>query len=668
MGTLLQDLKYALRMQVRSIGFTSVAVLTIGLGIGASTAVFSVVNAILLKPLPYAHSDRVVIPWRLAPAGLNLGYNEIPWGQRPFRLISDEAKTFEYLGAFKSASFNLTGNGEPALVEGLRVSAGFFPTLGVAPVSGHTFARAEDQPGHEHEVVLSYDLWQKRFGGSYTVAGSTIDLNGEPYTVVGIMPAGFVFPHSEEMPGSFDFPRQAQLWVPLALPPSPPPNAPSDLAVIGRLLPGISVEQAQEEMNVLATRIESEFPRFKGWFTSRVTPLTRQVAGDTRTPLLLIMAAVGVVLLIACSNVANLLLARSLGRKAEFTVRAALGAGQARLVRQLLSESLLLAAVGGIVGLLLAEAGIYFVQIFEPSNIPRLGEISLDFRVYSFLLAVTFLSGILFGLAPAIGATRQGLMESLRESGPRSRALSGGIRNTFLVAQVALALVLVVAAGLLSRTFFHLLNADPGFRADQALTFELSLSPVKYPDNDHIVTLYQNALQRLQAISGVTAAGIVNEVPMTGATEGSVIRIPDRPVSNEQERPFANYTVASPGYFSAVGTPLLRGREFLDSDHAESQPVVIINNAMAQKFWRGEDPVGKQVGLGSLRFPLMTIVGIVADVKHLSMREAPGPEMYVPYTQKPYPSLQLMHVVVRSRIDPASLASTIRDELHAVDP
>jgi putative ABC transport system permease protein len=665
----LQDLRYGLRMHAKDVVFTGIAVFTLALGIGASTAVFSVVNAILVKPLPYPNSERVVAPWRLAPPGVNLGYNEIPWGLKNFQVMSQATNTFQTLAAFKSDSFNLTGVGEPVLVEGIRASAGFFATLGVTPVLGRAFTAAEDRPGREHEVVLSHVLWQDRFGGDPAVVGRSVNLNGDAYTVIGVMPAGFAFPRAEEMPGGFDFPRQAQLWVPLA-PAAARPNDPDDLAVMGLLRPGITVTQTQAEMNVLSKRMESEFPNFKGWFNSRVIPLNRQVAGDSRGPLLLMLGAVGVVLLIACSNVANLLLARSVGRKTEFTLRAALGAGQGRLIFQVLIESLMLAVAGGLLGTLLAEGAVHLVKAFGPSNIPRLHEVSLDLRVFGFLLTVTLLSGTLFGLAPALSVARENLVSSLNEGGQRSggSAAASRIRDALFISQVALALVLLAASALLVQTFFRLVRVNPGFAAEHVLTFELSLPASEYTDTHRIVSLYQRGIEGLRSIPGVQAAGIVETVPMDGATEGSVIRILNHPQPTGKENPFANYTIASPGYFSAVGTPVLRGRAFRESDTADAVPVTVINRAMAKKFWPDEDPIGQQVGLGSPRFPAMTIVGIVADVKHLSLREDPGPEMYVPYTQNPYPSMLTMHAVLRTNADPRSVTGGVREAVRSLDP
>ncbi|MBZ5505888.1 MAG: ABC transporter permease [Acidobacteriia bacterium] len=669
MSTWLQDLKYALRIHTRASSITPVAVLTLALGIGASVAVFSVVNAILLQPLSYPEAEKIVIPWRLVPPGLNLGYDEFPWGLHDFRLFLNESKTFQSLGAFKSDSFNLTGSGEPTVMEGLRVSTGFFSALGISPGWGRTFTMEEDQPGHEHEVILSYAVWQSQFGGRTDILGNTMDLNGEAYTVVGVMPSGFAFPRAEEMPGSFSFPREAELWVPLALPLVPRPNQPADLAVIGRLRPGITIASAQEEMNIFAKREEVEFPKYKGWFNSRVTPLTTQVTGNMHRPLLLLMGAVGVVLLICCSNVANLLLTRSIGRKREFTLRAALGAGRFRIIRQLLIESVLLAVGGGLAGTLVAAGAIYCLKIFGPTDVPRLREVGLHLWVFAFTIGITFITGILFGLAPAISAARENLFNSLKEGGQRTSGSAKGskIRNSLMILEVAFALVLVVSAGLLMQTFFRLLRVDGGFNPDRVLTFELSLPDSKYPDTDRIVALYQRALQQLQSVPGVRSAAIAYTVPMDGATESGVIRIPDHPVADNQAKPFSNYNIASPGFFSTVGTPVLRGREFLESDTADSVPVTIINSAMAKKYWPGEDPLGRQLGLGSLRFPAMTIVGIVGDVKQISLREDPGPEMYVPYTQKPYPSMLTMHVVLRTASDPISVAGGTKKAIYSLD-
>lgn len=636
--TLLQDIRFAFRMLRKSPGFTAVAILTLALGVGASTAVFSLVDAVLLKPLPFPQAERIVFPWRLPKKGVNLGFDTYPWGRLDFLFFSQQSKTFEALGAFLSDSFNLTGSGEPERLNGLRVSAGVFPSLGVSAALGRTFTDQEDRPGNEREVILGNALWRQRFASNPNVLGRAIGLNGAPYTVIGVMPPGFVFPRANEMPNVFTFAPETQLWVPLALDrrSAPIPYESDELAIVGRIKPGVTIPQAQSEMDIMGKRLESGRRNGQGWFNSLVTPLTRQAAGDTRQPLLLILAAVGVVLLIACSNVASLLLTCSLNRKREFTVRVALGAGAPRLLRQLLTESIVLATVGGAVGVCLAELIVYFVKIFGPSSIPRLGEAGLDVRVLLFAFGVILFTGVLFGLAPALSVMRENLVESLKDAGRRasSNLSTQKTRNTFLVSQIALALVLVVAAGLLTRTLYHLLAVNPGFRAEHSLTFELSLPAAKYSDQSHIVSLYQEALRKLRAIPGVQAAGVTELVPLDGATESTTIRFSNNTQATFSKLAFANYTMVSPGYFAAVGTPILRGRAFLDSDSANSLPVAIISNAMAEKYWPGQNPVGKQVAPAGAVFPLATIVGVVADVKRLSIRESPPPEMYVPYTQK----------------------------------
>ncbi len=670
--TSLQDLRYAARTLRKNPGFTAVIVLTLALGIGASTAVFSIVNSVLLKPLPYPAAERIVFPWRLAPHGIQLGYDEIPWGRSEFLLMSKESKAFQFLGAFKSDSFNLTGSGEPVRLNGLRASAGFFPALGVEPMLGRFFSAEEDRAGNEHVAILGYSLWREQFGGDPAIIGRSVELNASAYTVVGVMPAGFSFPRAEEMPGGFTFERDVRLWVPLALSTGPViPGEPNELAILARMADGISVSQAQAEMNLMTKRFEnlSGSKLAVGWYDSRVTPLEAQITVDTRRPLLLIFSAVGIVLLIACSNIASLVLARTLARNREFTLRAALGAGRSRVARQLLTEGLLPSIIGGAVGVAFAEAGIYFVKMLGPSNLPRLQEVTVDFRVLAFATGCSILTGILFGLAPAIGMSQINLAESLNQGGQRVPGGGAGsrLRKTLLVCEVALAFVLVIVAGLLAQSFVRLLSVDAGFRTDHVLTFELSLPELKYPDQQHIAAFYQRALHSLQSQPGIESAAIVETLPIGGATESTGIRIPDWTPPNSGVRRYANYTIASPGFFATVGAPILRGREFLQSDTADSMPVTVINDAMAKKFWPGQDPVGKQVGPGSPQYPLATIVGIAADVKHLSLREEPGPEMYVPYTQKVWPSLLTMDVALRTRLDVASAVTSARNAIRAVD-
>lgn len=664
----LHDLRFGLRMLRKNPGFTFVAVLTLALGIGASTAVFSLVNAILLRPLPFPHSERIVLPLLVSPPGVNLGGEYFPWHPLQFFLVRQEQNAFQALGAFENDSFSLTGSGDPVLLDGFRVSVGFFPALGISPILGRAFTPEEDSPGHELEVIVSHQLWQERFGGETSIVGRSLELNGHEYAVVGVMPAGFVFPRAEEMPSSFNFPREAQLWVPLAVPADF--KGPSELALIGRLNSGFTLQQAQAQLDAVTKHAQEKDPRWKGWFNTRIVPLSRQIVGDTRGPLLLILGAVGVVLLIACSNVANLLLNRALTRQKEFVLRTALGAGRSRLIRQLLTESLLLSLSAALAGALFAKLAVHFVKVFGPANLPRLREVSLDLRVFAFALAIALVTGIFFGLAPALAAARVNLCEALREGSQRTGAgpTNSRMRNALLISQVALAFVLVVSASLLLRSFFLLLHADGGFNPERVLTFQLSLPATRYGDTVNVVSFYRKALDKLRTLPGVQSAGLGETVPMGGEGESTVIRLPDHPPSNDKELPFANYTIISPGYLSAVGTPVLRGRDFQEFDTLDSLPVTLINQAMARKYWHGQNPLGKQVGVGSTRYPLTTIVGIVADAKHISLREESVPEMYVPYTQKVWPSMLNLRIALRTYADPSAMTASVREVIQSIDP
>jgi predicted permease len=664
----INDLRFALRFYSKRPGFLLAVVSILGLGIGATTAVFSVANAVILKPLPYPETDRIVFPWRQTPPGVDLGYREIPWGIDAFHAMSEETRTYQSLGAFKQDSFNLTGAGNPELLYGFRVSAGFFPSLGVQPQLGRWFTKAEDQPGHGGEVILSDKLWRERFAGDTHIIGRPLDLNGASYLVIGVMPSGFVFPHGEEMPASFNFPPRAELWVPLTAPAAAAPDADDDLAIIGKLQPAISYSQAQSAMDLFSAKMEAQ-TKSKGWFSSRVTSLVQQVAGDMKTPLLLTLAAVAVVLFIVCANIANLLLVSSMERRTEFTLRAAIGAGQGHLVRQILTENFFLAGLGGFLGIFVAFGATFAIKRFGPHDIPRLQEANLDLNVLFFVIAITLLSGLLFGITPVLGVGRRRLTEALNERGLGTvrGAISNKVRGSLTVIEVALALVLMVAASLLIKTFSRLLHTNAGFNSAHVLTFELSLPESKYSDPDKIVALYQRVLQSLSSAAGIEAASITKTVPLTGATDGSAIRIPGYVPTSKKDRLIANYNIAGPGYFRAVGTPLLEGREFGESDTAQSQPVVIINSAMARKFFAGRHPIGMQLGLRSPRFPLMNIIGVVEDVKHLSLREDPGPEMYVPYTQKPYLSMLIMSVVLRTRVTPEAVTRDAKTIIHSID-
>jgi predicted permease len=663
----LHDLRYGLRFLGKNPGFSIIAALTLSLGVGASAIIYSLVDTILLRRLPYPNASRVAMLWQVAPAGSIFGTESIPWEPLEFRLLAKTSVAFQNLGAFKKQSFNLTRVDPPERLEGARVSAGFFPTLGVSPLLGRTFDASEEQPGCEHVAVLSSRLWKSSFGGDADIVGKIIELDGDPYTVIGVMPAGFAFPNEEGMPPIVEMPKEPLFWVPLA--PSATEAETAELGVIGELKAGMSTAQLEQEMRTFDQRLGEQVPRDKGGFV-RVVPLAQQAVMNVRRPLFLLLGAVSAVLLIACSNVAGLMLSRSLGRRREFTLRGALGASRPRLIRQLLTESLLLALMGGLLGIALGEVGLSVVKHFGPSTIPHLHETELNARVVACAFGATLMSVVIFGLPAAFGATGIKVVETLKGGGqtPGASITVPWIRNALLTAQVALAMVLVIAAGLLVRSFQHMLYADAGFDASRVVTFELPVPSAKYGDQSRLVGLYKRVLEQLQRVPGVRSAGFASVVPMGGSSDAAMIRIQEHPGAIDA----ANFALISPGYFRAIGAPLLRGRDFTDADDLSTVPVTIINSEMARKYWPGEDPIGKQVSIDSTGAPLRTVVGVVGDIKQTSLREEPAPKMFEPYTQIgsgiESNTIRSMQYAVRTVGEPASLSESLRLAVHSVEP
>jgi predicted permease len=659
----LHDFRYGLRVLCKNPGFSIIVALTLSLGVGASAIIYSLVDTILLRPLPYPNASRVAMLWQVAPAGSFFGTQSIPWQPLEFRLLAKTSVAFQNLGAFKKQSFNLTGVGTPERFEGARVSAGFFPTLGVLPLRGRTFNASEEQEGHQYVAVLSSRLWKSSFGGDAHIVGKTIELDGDPYTVVGVMPASFTFPNAEGMPPIVEMPKEPLFWVPLTV------SAGGELGVIGELKAGISTAQLQREMKIFDRSIEEQVPRDKGGFV-RVVALPQQTVMNARRPLFLLLGAVSAVLLIACSNIAGLMLNRSLGRRREFTLRGALGARRPRMIRQLMAESLLLALTGGLLGIVLGETGLRLVKRFGPGTTPHLLETALNVRVIAFALGVTLITVMIFGLPAAFGATGINMVEALKGGGQ----MSGGsiaaprIRNALLTAQVALALVLVIAAGLLVRSFQHMLHADAGFDASRVVTFELPVPSAKYGDLPRLTGLYKQVLKQLQCVPGVRSAGFASLVPMGGSSDAAMIRIQEHPGANDA----ANYALVSPGFFTTIGVPLLRGRDITDADDLSTLPVTIINSDMARKYWPGEDPIGKQVGIDFTGAPVRTVVGVVGNIKQTSLREEPSPKMFVPYTQIgniiESNTIRSMQYAVRTMGEPASVSKNLRPAVHTVEP
>lgn len=667
MDSILRDMRQGFRMLRKSPGFTWVAILMLGLGMGASTAIFSIVNAVLLRPLPFPNAERIFAIWDVPPPQMHLGFDELPLHNKEFLFIRSHGRALEGVAAFKSDEFNLNGESDTERIDGIRASADFFRVVGVATQIGRPFLAEEDQPGREHVVVISYSLWRRRFAADPAVVGKTIRLNSEPYIVIGVMPDGFTFPRGAEMPKSMQFPKQADLWVPLALPADY--RGPSDLALVARSRANISVEQAESDVREVNRELVESDPGFKGWSNFKLVPLRAQVEGDSRSRLLMLAGAVVLVLFISCANVSNLFLARSLGRFKDFAVRAALGARRLDLVRQLLTESLLLAVGGTVLGFLFSALIIQAVKHWFVLYVPRLEQASLDLPVMAFAGGLTVCVGILFGVFPALYMSGLPLADYLksREQKHSSRGVNT-FRRAMVAGQVGVSLVLVIGTGIFARSFINLLNSDPGFQATHLITMEVTVPALKYSSSDAITSVYQRLLDRLPTVPGINSVGAVKPLPMSGAQEETVFTIENRPPVKQENLPAASYTVVSPDYFRAAAVPILSGRAFTEADDAHAPWVTIISQSFARQFWPGQDPVGQRIKLPASWYPGMTIVGVAADVKKFALSDSPGPEMYVPYKQKPYPSLLTMSVVLRTTLPAAGLADELREAVRSVDP
>jgi predicted permease len=655
MDTLLHDLRFALRALRRSPGFTAVAVLTLALGIGANTAIFSVVDAVLLRPLPFAESDRLVRLFTVSRLSDHDVYS--PANFRDARTLNH---TLAEVSFFDGGSFTLTGRGEPTQLQGVRVGQNFFQVLRARPALGRVFRAEENQPGQNRVVVLSHSLWQQRFGGDPAIVGRTISLNRLPYEVVGVMPAGFSYPEGQEA------------WVPEEYDGrfmSEDSRGGYYMDVFGRLKPGVTVEQAARDVHAIGERLKVEHPETNAGFGMTVTSMREATVGDVRGALLILLGAVGLVLLIACANVANLMLARATARDTEMAVRAALGANRHRLVRQLLTESVLLAALGGAAGLLLAVWGTRLLVSFHPEGVPRLMEVRVDGVVMVFTAGVAVLTGLLFGLLPATQMTRTPLASTLREGGRSGLGTRGSARarSILVVAEIALAVMLLTGAGLLIRSFVGLQSVDPGFRPEQVLTWRLNLPQVSYESDASRLAFYDRLLDRLRGQPGVESAAAVTSTPMSGATMVLGVVVEGQPPAEPGEMPTADVLVATPEYLSTMGIPVVRGRAFTAADRAGAPPVVMLNEAAARRLFPGEDPIGRRLSLTWTRDSVDVggeVVGITPDVRQHSLDGEARPTIYVSYAQAP---MSRMDMVVRSRLPLGSLTAGIKREVRALD-
>lgn len=656
MDDLLQDLRYAIRGLLRSPGFALVAVLTVGLAIAANTALFSVVDAVLLRPLPYPDADRLVMLWQDRSARAE-GEAE-RFSPPGFLALREMSGTLESVAAVREWEPTLTEVNEPERLVGLRVSHEYFDVLGVRPAIGRAFLPADEAPDGGGEVVLSQQLWQSRFGGDRQVVGGSITLDGEPYTVVGVVPAEF------QPPGT-----RVALWQRIrGLEEARDAWRFRQLRVLGKLGPGVAPAEARAELNALATRLSRADAPSLARVRFSLTPLREQLVGPLRPALLVLFGAVTFVLLIACVNLANLLLARAAARGQEVAIRTALGADRARLVRQLLTESLLLTVLGGALGILIASWSLSLIPVLTPADLPQLDEVLIDRRVLGFAIAVSLVAGVATGLVPAFEASKPDLRRSLagNTSALRASVRMRWTRAVLVVSQIAIALVLLTGAGLLLRSFVRLVAVDPGFDPENVLTAELTLPTSRYevPDN---VRFYDELLRRLAARPDVRAAGVVSTLPLTSEGRAMSFVVERRPVVMPADTPRAWYRTASAGYFRAIGTRVLRGRAFSDADLAGAPAVAIINQTMARRYWPGEDPVGARLSPEWADGSSLPIVGVVEDVRHNGLDRAPVAELYLPFAQTAA-AYSSMALVIRAVGDPLRLAPAVRETIWGIDP
>jgi putative ABC transport system permease protein len=665
LDTLLQDLRYGARILLKNPGFTAIAVLTLALGIGANTAIFSVINGILLRPLAFHDPDRLVMLWTDNPAW-RLGFHEIPATPADLPEWRATAASFEQLAAFQSDPADLSDGDAPERVGGVDVSANLLPLLGVQPVLGRNISAEEEQPGRDRVAIISYALWQRRFGGDAEILGKTITVNRAPRKIVGVMPEGFHFPRATEMPRVYNLPETADLWTPLARDAKFwEKRTQRGLIVIGRLKPGVTQAQAQTEMDSLAARQARDYPQTNEGWRVWLTPLFNQVVGQTRTPLLVLLGAVGFLLLIACSNVASLLLARAAARRREIAVRAAIGAGRARIIRQLLTESLLLATLGGSLGLLLGYWGLDVLLSFVPPTVPRLQDISLDTHVLLFTALISILTGALFGLVPTWQASKVNLAEALKDVG-RTNPAGRGIRSHSLLvtAEVALAAVLLVGAVLMLQSFQRLLAVDPGFKPEGVATFEVSLPQARYPDGGQRAQFFDQARARLSSLPGVRAVGAISNLPLGGYESVTSIAIEGAEPGRGKE-PMAEDRAITPAYFEAMGMSLVSGRDFDETDGAGKPLVAIVNETLVRQFFPEGDAVGKRIKWVLRDKDWRTIVGVVRDVRGFALETQARPQLYHPHAQSPY---GLMAMAVRADATALpSLRSAIQQEFKQLD-
>jgi predicted permease len=660
---LLQDVRFGIRVLTKHKGFTVIAILTLALGIGANTAIFSVVNELLLRPLPYKDADRIVMVWEVSPEGRHQNTTS----RINFRSWREQSQSFQYMAAFTDQRLNLTENGEPEELSVQFATMDLFKVLGVPPLLGRTFESEDEDLQKGQVAVLSYGLWQRRFGGNQKILGQQMKLNGANFTVVGVMPPSFQF-HIKQRSGTG---RPAELWTVLPLRSSSGAGERGRyLSTVARLKDGVTAEQAGVEVRTIEARLSDESPEHNKNYSAETIPLREQFFGNVRRPLWLLLGAVGFVLLIACANVANLLLSLASSREKEIALRSALGAKRLRIIRQLLTESLLLALLGSILGLGVAWFGIKWLVAISPRDLVSLQSVGINTSVLGWTLLVSILTGIIFGLAPALHITRINLNESLKEGGKGETGQANSnrrLRSGLVVAEVALAIVLLASAGLLVKSFLRLQNVERGFDSNNILTMVVRLPEAKYREDPQVVAFFRQAIEHIQSMPGVHAVGIVNYLPFYGGLGSATgFKIQGQPAPPPGQGPGTDVRVVDSGYFPAMGIPVLRGRNFNNQEDREIKHVALINEALARKYFPNEDPIGKIIDVGMFDKSNPTqIIGIVGNVKYDSLVDEFAPATYFPHPELTY---SFMTLVIRTDNDPAALAPAVQREIRTLDP
>jgi putative ABC transport system permease protein len=668
---MIQELRFALRMLLKNPLFTVIAVATLALGIGANTAVLSLVNALLLRPLPYRNPEQLVLIWQQF---LNQGLERIPVSPPEYLDYEKQTRSYEKVAAFDYANFNLTGGDLPERVQGAVVTPSLFPLLGVEPTRGRVFVSEENQAGRNDVVMISARLWQRRFGSNPAMVGSKLSLNGRTYTVIGIMPAAFEFPLPLFNVQGGTFAERTDVWAPLTFTKQELEDRGSrSYGIIGRLGDGVSREKAQAELSTITANWIKKYKEnyaVETGFGAKVYALKDQVVGGMRPALLMLLGAVALVLLIACANLTTMLLARAGSREREMAIRVALGAGPYRVLRQMLTESVLLSIIGGLAGVVLAIWSLDLLTAIGSKTVPRLREVNLDATVLAVTLLVSMVTGVFFGLAPALASAKPELTEALKEGG---RGATSGLRrhrlrNAFVVAEIALALVLLVGAGLLIKSFVRLQNVNPGFNSRNVLTMELALPVLKYPRGKPVIDFYAEVDRRIKTIPGVKYTALTSILPLSGSNSDSSFHIEGFDEKQTGVYPDEEIRIVTPDYFRVLETPLLKGRFFTGADTADAPGVVIINQAMAKKYWPNEEAVGKRINFNDgdpQRIKWGTVVGVVTNIRHRGLDVEPKPEYYRPHPQLAY---REMILAVRGAQDPRALTPLIRREIQAMDP